>query len=164
MRGPDAILAPTASRSAMGEIAVAGGAPGRYLRVMLRATLIAILAASPATAMDRPLSGPEFREATEGWTLYFETEQGEYFGAEQYFENGETLWLPREGRCVPGIWRAAEGKICFLYYGEVDCWRAFGQGGELTGAEAADPGDERLALKVVRREKIPLLCPEGPGV
>ena len=145
-------------------IGMAGRIPARYRRPMLRTTLFAILLALPAAATARPLSGPEFRAATEGFTLYFETEQGEYFGAEQYLENGETLWLPREGQCVPGLWRAREEKICFVYYDEIDCWRTYGEGGELIEAVTADPGDDRLALKVVRKEKVPLLCPEGPGV
>ena len=127
------------------------------------APFLLILVAAIAQAEDAPMSGPEFRAASEGHTLYFETLDGEYFGAEQYFEDNRSVWLPRQGQCIPGVWAAAEDKICFLHYGEVACWRIYGENGEVTHAAAADQGDT-LTLRVVRRDRSPVLCPDGPGV
>lgn len=121
------------------------------------------LAAAPAGA-ETLMSGADFRAATEGHTLYFENEAGEYFGAEQYLDDGRTIWLPRDGRCIDGVWRESEDRICFLYYDAVSCWRVYGAGGEVSSAVAADPGDAPLKLFATRKEAVPLLCPDGPGV
>lgn len=131
---------------------------------MIRAVLLAALAAAAPAGAETPMSGEDFRAATEGHTLYFQNEAGEYFGAEQYLEDDRTIWLPRGGRCVDGRWRASEGRICFLYYDAVACWRVYGANGEVASAEAADPGDAPLTLYAFRKEAAPLLCPDGPGV
>ena len=99
------------------------------------------------------MSGPEFRAASEGHTLYFETLDGEYFGAEQYHDDQRSTWLPREGQCIPGVWAATEDKICFLHYGEVACWRIYGANGDVTHADAADQGDTWFGHAVISRHE-----------
>ncbi len=129
---------------------------------MKRAALLAILLAGAATAGE-PISGEEFRRLSEGWTLHFADESGEWFGSEQYFADGRTLWLPRGGQCEPGAWDAAAGEVCFRYAVGVSCWRLFRDGADGLVAETAD-GSPPLRLRLVGREREPLLCPEGPGV
>lgn len=128
---------------------------------MIRALLLAALFAAPAAA--EPMSGAEFRRLAEGWTLHFADETGAWFGSEQYFEDGRTLWLPRGGRCEPGAWDEAAGEVCFRYEVGLSCWRLYREGPEGLIAEAAD-GEPPLRLRLVGREREPLLCPEAPGV
>ncbi|MEL7463827.1 MAG: hypothetical protein AAFN79_07150 [Pseudomonadota bacterium] len=134
------------------------------MKRFLFATCLAALAASPAATSDLPMSGPEFRAASEGWTLYFETLDGEYFGAEQYFENGESLWSPVGAQCIPGVWRAYDERICFVHYNDLACWRVYGEDGEVAYAQSAEPNDTGLTLRVTRRDKSPVLCGEDAGV
>lgn len=140
---------------------------------MIRSALTWLVAALMLTApaahasdlsSSRPMSGPEFQAASEGWTLYFETEDGEYFGAEQYFENRESLWSPRGGQCVPGVWRAVDDRICFVHFRDLACWRIYGEDGEVAAAQSAEPNDTGLTLRVIRRDKAPVLCGEDAGV
>jgi len=110
------------------------------------------------------MTGDEFRALSEGYTLHFEDMTGEYFGSEQYFPDGRTLWKPRNGECERGVWAEDRGRICFLHYGEVDCWRIYGENGDVAAAETADPDDAFLRLRIVRKDRSPVLCPDGPGV
>lgn len=114
------------------------------------------------------MTGEEFGDFAEGWTLYFETEQGEYFGAEQYLKNNRTIWLPRGGSCSPGVWAEDRQRICFLYGATVSCWKIFADGPDGIHAENADDEGARAGvatrLRGFRRDRAPLLCPDGPGV
>ena len=130
---------------------------------MIRAALALLLLAAPAAAGE-PLSGAEFRALTEGWTLHFSDEAGEYYGSEQYLPEGRTVWLPRGGRCERGVWAAAEGRICFLYSYGYGCWRVYRRGDEVTAVEDPHDGAPPTRLRLSRRDRDPLLCPEGPGV
>jgi len=40
---------------------------------------------------------------------------GEFYGAEQHFENRKVKWLRRDGTCSPGSWVAKGQMICFTY-------------------------------------------------
>ena len=128
------------------------------------AAAVFALCLAPAAMAQSLLTGPEFQSATEGYTLYFEDENGDYFGAEQYFTNRESVWLPREGQCVPGVWSEWDERICFVHYDQVACWRIYGADGRVTSAEEADEGDAPLRLRIIRRDRSPVLCPDGPGV
>lgn len=132
---------------------------------MIRYALLTLMMLPAAAAAETLMSAPEFEAATEGRTLYFEDEAGAYFGAEQYLEGRESIWLPREGQCIPGVWSEWDrGRICFLHYDQVACWLIYGENGEVTSAEAADEGDQPLRLRIVRKDTTPVLCPDGPGV
>ena len=135
----------------------------RTRRRIAGAVFLAAAITGPAGA-ETLLSGPEFRAATEGYTLYFEDEFGDYFGAEQYLPGQESIWLPRGGQCLPGVWSEDRGRICFLHYDEVACWRIYGENGGVSSAVAADEGDAPLQLRIIRRDKTPIICPDGPGV
>lgn len=125
-----------------------------------------LLVAAPAAAQDgEPMTAQEFRAASEGWTLHFRDAFGQYFGSEQYFEDGRTMWLPRGGTCEPGVWAGDGERICFLYGVGLSCWRLYREGEDGIYAESADDGDEgRTQLWLERRDRSPVLCPEGPGV
>lgn len=120
-----------------------------------------------ASAESRPpMTADDFRAVAEGWTLHFRNEAGEYFGSEQYLPGGRTVWLPQGGNCTPGSWVEESGRICFLYEIGVSCWRLFREGEDGIYAESANETDvgEETRLWSVRRDKAPVLCPDGPGV
>lgn len=113
------------------------------------------------------MTGEEFRTIAEGRTLYFEDETGAHFGAEQYFEGGQSVWLPAGGECLRGLWAEHEDKVCFLYnFGDIACWRLYREGAEGMVAISADENDEGppTRLRLYAADDRPLICPEGPGV
>ena len=130
---------------------------------MIRAALLTLLLAAPAAA--EPMDGAAFRAFSEGWTLHFEDEAGGYFGSEQYFEDGRALWLPQGGQCHRGLWTETDGRICFLYDVGISCWRLFAEGEDgMTAISDDDTGRPPTRLRLLRRDRSPVLCPEGPGV
>lgn len=135
------------------------------MRPMLRLALILIFAASAALAQGPRMNAAEFRAMAEGWTLHFADETGEYFGSEQYFENGQTVWLPAGGRCARGIWADDGDRVCFLYGAGVACWRLYREGEDgMVAVSADEDGAPPLTVRLIRRDRKPVLCPEGPGV
>lgn len=142
--------------------------------MLLRAIFAVFLLAAPASALE-PMTGEEFRAFTEGHTLHVEDETGAYFGSEQYPGNDRAIWLPSEGECQYGRWAAVDSRICFVYEsGDVSCWRAYRDGAtsmrfqsvpvvEDTGNEAPE-APTSLILRLIKRDKRPIICPEGPGV
>ena len=134
---------------------------------MIRLLLVfALITAGLAKAEGRPMSGDDFRALSEGWTLHFEDELGEYFGSEQFFTGDATVWAPRGGECQPGWWEEDEGRICFYYATGSACWRLFQTGADEMLAIAANDVQSQppLRLRLIRKDKGGLLCKEEPGV
>jgi hypothetical protein len=142
--------------------------------MMTRALMAALLLASPAWAAE-PMTGAEFRAFTEGHTLHVEDETGEYFGSEQYIGDNGAIWLPGEGECQKGVWAEVKDKICFLYdSGDLSCWRIFRDGATSMRFQSVPAYDDEeneapeapvsLFLRLTKRDKRPIICPEGPGV
>lgn len=125
---------------------------------MLLATLIGL--ACPSAAQERPVTADEFRAYAEGWTLHFE-EDGRPFGAERYDPGDRVLWKPEGGDCAPGVWGEADGAICFLYDRGLSCWRLFRDAEGMLARPAEGDGPD---LRIARRDRAPLLCPETPAV
>ena len=126
--------------------------------------ILFLLIVGPAQAEETVVSPSEFREFTEGWTLYFERD-GEPFGSERFSSGGKTLWRYRDGTCTEGAWRPHGAQLCFLYEeGSAEtplCWRVLrdkdGLLARLLGGE-----NKGLELRVTGRDKNPLLCGD-PG-
>lgn len=120
----------------------------------------ALLAAGPALAED-PVSPSEFREYSEGFTLYFEID-GKPFGSERFEEGGKSRWRYNDGSCVRGAWRAHGAQVCFLYEAEdeerdVLCWRILRDEQGLF-ARLLSGSKAGMELRVTRRDRKPLLC------
>lgn len=142
--------------------------------MFFRAIFALFLFACPALAAE-PMTGAEFRAFTEGHTLHVEDETGVYFGSEQYPGNDRAIWLPTEGECQHGNWAEVGDRICFLYEsGDVSCWRIYRDGATsmrfqnvpvMEDAENQAPeAPNELFLRLTKRDKRPIICPEGPGV
>lgn len=132
-------------------------------RFILIAFAALFITGDAAAQNAEPMTAQEFRALAQGWTLHFRDEYGEYFGSEQYLDNGQTVWLPRGGQCLRGVWSEESRRICFLYGVGLSCWRIYRDGEEGLYAESAD-GASDTRLWLIRRDKAPVLCPEGPGV
>lgn len=124
--------------------------------------LALMLSAPAALADEEPVSPTEFREYSEGYTLYFEKD-GEPFGSERFEAGGKSRWRYNDGSCVRGAWREHGAQVCFLYESEgpdereVLCWRMLrdeqGMFARLVSGENAG-----LELRVTGRDRKPLLC------
>jgi len=149
--------------------------------------VFALLALGPGAASGQPAGEPvpmtpeAFRAFAEGYTLYFERD-GRPFGAERFEKGGRVTWQFGDGPCAEGVWRPHGAQACFFYGGagadepfEVLCWRMMREGGPVAGAPDGDPGivarllgdgpDAGLELRIVRRDRRPLLCGEtGPDI
>ncbi|HET7409951.1 MAG TPA: hypothetical protein VFJ13_07100 [Paracoccaceae bacterium] len=129
------------------------------MRTLLAALL---LMAVPALA-DDIVSPEEFREYAEGYTVYFER-NGQPFGSESFEPGGKTRWRFNDGSCVRGVWQPQGAQLCFLY--DMDsagplCWRML-RDDEGMVARLLDGPDAGMEIRIIGRDKAPLLCGE-PG-
>lgn len=123
---------------------------------------IAFLAAGSAQALPA-MSGKEFEALSQGTTMYF-TEEGEFFGAEQFFSDRRTVWRAQDGTCVNGKWTENDEDICFFYdNGDgPHCWRVVQSelGISVISTSNAD-GLPPTILDLSRQDTTPILC-TGP--
>ncbi|MEM7547033.1 MAG: hypothetical protein AAF367_16005 [Pseudomonadota bacterium] len=132
--------------------------------MILRALLLVMALTAPAAAEDRPMTGEEFRAFAEGHTLHFRDGAGNYFGTEQYLSSNRTVWLPRGGQCLPGIWAEEGENICFLYHSGTSCWTLFADGEEGIYARNADnDGGPVTELWLLKKDQRAVVCPDAPG-
>jgi len=136
---------------------------------MTRWFLALLLLPLTSFADDRPaMTGADFKAYAEGYTLHFEDLSGRYFGSEQYFPDGKTLWRPRNGECERGVWAEDRGRICFLYVVGLACWKLYVEDGGISAFSAnGDNGeiDETpTQLRLRDRNQIPVTCEEVPSV
>jgi hypothetical protein len=124
--------------------------------MITRALLVSALLSLAAPAMaDERLSAKDFADFVTGYTLYYETEEGERFGSETFHDKGFVTWRDPNGNCIEGGWRPYNDDICFLYDGEVQCW-AFFEGEAGRYVSPVDEGEPKL--RVARRDRTPLSC------
>lgn len=128
--------------------------------------LMAILLTVPqARAAEEPVGPAEFREYSEGYTLYFQRD-GKPFGSERFDPGGKARWRYNDGSCISGAWMAHGAQLCFLYGspGQDDdalCWRILRDDTGLF-ARLLSGDNAGLELRIVRRDRRPLLCGD-PG-
>lgn len=128
-----------------------------------------LLVSAPALAQDPELraeivSPDEFQDYAEGYTVYFE-QDGRPFGSESFEPGGKTRWRFNDGSCVRGVWRPYGAQVCFLYDMQDDtgplCWRMLRDGEEII-ARLLDGPEAGMQIRIIGRDKAPLLCGE-PG-
>ena len=130
------------------------------MRRLLSALIVslAVLAAPLALRAQEPVTGEDFAAYARGWTLHFE-QDGAPFGVESFDLDKGVVWKPEGGRCERGVWGSDGPRICFFYPGVAACWRMFRDADGLF-AEAED--DPSFILRIVRRDRAPVLCDDGP--
>lgn len=128
-----------------------------------RLVLAALLAAGAASAA--PLDPSTFEAMAEGHTLRF-TQDGQPFGAEQYFPGRRSLWRYVDGTCAEGVWWPEGENVCFSYGADAEreCW-AFESGptGVSVRLVEGSGGAGGLVLDLAGSDDTPLDCP-GPDV
>lgn len=114
------------------------------------------------------MTGADFKAYSEGYTLHFEDETGRYFGSEQYFADGRTVWRPRNGECDRGVWAQDKGRICFLYVVGIACWKVYvedeGLSAVSANGDAGEIDETPTRLRLRDRNQIPVSCEEVPSV
>ncbi len=134
----------------------------------MRILLITLLALFPlsASAQDidgRIITGTEFQRLSEGKTMYF-SQDGFFFGAEQFYTRRRSLWQNRGEDCLDGEWYAKNDLICFEYGLDTDpaCWHFYERNGSYyarsEGATSAD-----FDIFMYNLDTKPLDC-KGPGI
>lgn len=112
---------------------------------------------------ERIISPEEFDQLSVGTTITY-NRWGEFFGAEQHFEDRKVLWLRGDGTCSHGSWTARDQIICFKYEdqpGQEHCLHVIetnrGLAHRFLGASPADD------LYIGGQTNTPLRC-TGPEV
>ena len=128
---------------------------------MIRFLIALVFLAAPAAA-ERILSQEEFDEISRNQTQYF-YRNGEFFGAEQFNDNRESIWLFQNGQCDRGVWYPEDDYICFVYETEPtpQCWHMIEKdNGDLVARlRDADP-DFDIVLRFIDQAPLPCNEPE----
>lgn len=120
-----------------------------------------LLAASAASA--QTLTGKAFDALSRGTTMHF-TDNGQFYGSEQFFTGQRTVWRADDGRCVNGKWTYEAPAICFIYDDASGpfCWEIEGDAENLTVTSTRkDNGTPPLVLTLSGQDKSEILC-TGP--
>ena len=115
-------------------------------------------------AQDKPtniITADEFQRLSEGKTMYF-SQDGFFFGAEQFYTRRRSLWQNRGEDCLDGEWYAKDDMICFEYSLETDpaCWFFFENGGNYY-ARSEGATSSKFDIFMYNRDTKPLDC-KGP--
>jgi len=127
---------------------------------MIKTLLVMLLAAGAAHAQ-QALNGAEFDALSRDTTMYF-TNNGQFFGAEQFLPDQRSIWRAQDGTCVNGKWREVAGNICFLYDNNDGpfCWSITTSDAGITVTSTSGP--DPLVLELSGQDTQPILC-TGPA-
>lgn len=134
----------------------------------MRKTFIAFFCLFPLTGHaqdsdERILSMTEFQRLSEGKTMYF-SQDGFFFGAEQFYTRRRSLWQNSARECLDGEWYPSADYICFNYGLDSDpsCWHFYEKGGSYYArAEGSTTSD--FDIFMYNLDTKPLDC-KGPDV
>ena len=119
-------------------------------------SFIVLLFVQPVFA-ETIVSPKEFERLSTGKTLHF-SQDGAYYGTEQFFKGRRSRWRYSDGFCENGEWFTQGDLICFNYEGnpETQCWHFLKTDkGYAARAEGAPEG-EVLDLDFIDTK--PLIC------
>ena len=129
---------------------------------MIRLLAFILVLASPLQA-ERILTPEEFDAISRNQTQYFYRD-GEFFGAEEFGSDRQSIWMFQNGQCDRGVWYPQEDYICFVYETEPNpqCWHMIEKdNGDLVARlQDAEPQFD-IILEFIDRDPLP--C-EGPQV
>ena len=123
----------------------------------------AVFLLSAGFASAQPLTGKEFDALSRGTTMHF-SNNGQFYGSEQFFAGQRTVWRADDGRCVNGKWTYEPPAICFVYDDGSGpfCWEIAGDAENLTVTSTrSDDGQPPLVLTLTGQDKSDILC-TGP--
>lgn len=125
--------------------------------------IIVLFAICAGAAQAQPLTGKEFDTLSRGTTMHF-TENGVFYGSEQFFSDQRTVWRADDGRCVNGKWTYEEPAICFRYDdgSGPSCWVIEGDANALSVTSTTrQEGRPPLLLMLSGQDRSEILC-TGP--
>ncbi|MDB2407577.1 hypothetical protein N9W17_03485 [Jannaschia sp.] len=101
----------------------------------MRALILVLLLALPASAQEVPLTPDQLLDRLEGGTASFTTEPGgNPVGIEYFPSRTRSFWQRTGGQCTNGEVTVSADQICFRYENQPDivhCWTAFTERGSL---------------------------------
>ena len=132
------------------------------MRKIIAAFLISMASAPLLNAEDRIVTPQEFQQLSEGKTMYF-SQDGFFFGAEQFYTRKRSLWQNSAKECLDGEWYAKGDLICFEYGLETDpaCWRFLKTGEGYVARSEGSTADWDIFMYNIDTK--PLDC-KGPAV
>jgi len=110
------------------------------------------------------LDGEAFDNLSRDTTMYF-TDNGLFFGSEQFLPDRRTVWRAEDGSCVNGKWAEVDGDICFVYdNGDgPHCWEIVTDGEDMTVTSTNGTAEfPPLVLELSGQDTRPILC-TGPA-
>ncbi|MEM9716373.1 MAG: hypothetical protein AAF826_07640 [Pseudomonadota bacterium] len=128
---------------------------------MIRLISALLLLASPLAA-ERILTPEEFDAISRGQTQYF-YQDGEFYGAEQFNENQESIWMFSNGDCTKGYWYPEEDFICFQYETPdfPQCWLMIEKdNGDIVARLLQSEPEYDIVLEFRNRDPLPCGGPE----
>ena len=128
---------------------------------MKTAIALCLIFASAASA--QILTGDAFDALSRGTTMHF-TDNGRFYGSEQFFHGQRTVWRADDGSCVNGKWSYEAPAICFVYDDASGpfCWKVEGDAEHLTVTSTRNAdGQPPLVLTLSSQDKSEILC-TGP--
>ena len=120
-------------------------------------TVMLLISVQPACAEDGSISLREWKALTSGKTIYYHL-NGTYQGKEYYLPDDAFLvFMTPDGQCVEGVWAYADGRYCFSYGANFQCFDHLRRGSRLFSR--ADTGGPEQEIKRIVDE--PLSCSPG---
>ncbi|MEJ6708178.1 MAG: hypothetical protein QNK92_05090 [Amylibacter sp.] len=109
------------------------------------------------------VTAEEFQSLSQGKTMYF-SQNGFFFGAEQFYNRRRSLWQNNAKECLDGEWYVKEDFICFNYDLDTDpsCWHFFKKGGSFY-ARSEGTASKDFDIFMYNIDTKPLDC-KGPDV
>lgn len=126
--------------------------------------ILTLVVSVPGTLAETPMTADQFGARATGKTLYYSTEDGADFGAEQYLPGRRARWTFAGDICVEGYWYPEAEFICFIYDNNPKlpvCWTFYDRSAGLTAYSRDSP--EAGGLIVTGEDTKPLPC-HGPDV
>lgn len=93
---------------------------------------LALPSATPVAAAEGPIGEAEWRKLTDGKTVHYK-QNGRITGRE-YYPRGEYFSIYEDaasGVCYEGPWAFTEGRFCFLYADNFQCFSHTRRGGKI---------------------------------
>ena len=132
------------------------GWTGKSTRSLFGAALFASLPC--AIAADEAISLDEWLTLTLGKTVHYAV-GGEPTGREYYpADGGFAVFEAPDGACVEGPWAHDEGRFCFWYGAQFQCFHHLRRGGEII-SRSDTGGDEQVVTHIADDE--PIYCAPG---
>ena len=129
---------------------------------MIRFLAALLIFAAPLQA-ERILTPEEFDAISRNQTQYF-FRDGEFFGAEEFNADRQSIWMFQNGQCTRGVWYPEQDYICFAYETEPtpQCWHMIEKNnGDLVARLRGTQPEFDIVLEFINRDPLP--C-EGPQV